>query len=139
EISFGDFLRAVVTADAEVAPTDESNYRLAFIDAFRRYGILPEGVGTLSQEALLWPFAHPGGEADVVAEFVRNLSTERTPWNMPQGRQELWELLQLKRIMLHDWLRDHADKLGPIDLKRPFEVQSFHPRERSALTGDLAF
>jgi len=139
EITFGDFLRAVVTADADVAPADESNYRLAFVDAFRRYGILPAGVGTLSQEALLWPPARPVGEADVVAKFVRNLSKEKTPWNMPQGRQELWELLQLKRILLHDWLRDHADKLGPIDLKRPFEVQSFHPRERGALTGDLAF
>jgi hypothetical protein len=78
-------------------------------------------------------------EAGVVAEFVRNLSRERTPWNMPQGRQELWELLQAKRVELHQWLRDHADKLGPIDLKKPFEVQSFNPRERGALTGDLAF
>src|SRR5688572_7929081 len=55
EITFGDFLRAVVTADTDVAPIDESNYRLAFVDAFRRYGILPEGVDTLSMEALLWP------------------------------------------------------------------------------------
>lgn len=139
EITFGDFLRAVVTADADVAPTDDSNYRLAFLDAFRSYGILPDGVGTLSQETLLWPPARAGGEADVVADFVRNLSTERTPWNMPQGRQELWELLQQKRTKLHAWLRDHADKLGPIDLKRPFEVQSFHPRERGALAGDLTF
>ncbi len=138
EITFGDFLRAVVTADADVFPTDDSNYRLAFVDAFRRYGIVPEGVGTLSLEALLWPPA-PGGESDVVAEFVRNLSKEKTPWNMPQGRQELWELLQAKRLELQTWLREHADKLGPIDLKKAFEVQSFHPRERGALSGDFAF
>ena len=138
EITFGDFLRAVVTADADVAPTDDSNYRLAFVDAFRRYGILPEGVGTLSLEALLWP-APPDGEATVVAEFVRHLSNERTPWNMPQGRQELWELLQRKRNEFHAWLSEKASRLGPIDLKRPFEVQSFHPRERGALAGDLAF
>jgi hypothetical protein len=138
EITFGDFLRAVVTADADVAPTDEANYRLAFVDAFRRYGILPEGVGTLSLEALLWA-PPPDGEADVVADFVRKLSNERTPWNMPQGRQELWELLQATRSDFHTWLSERAHRLGPIDLKRPFDVQSFHPRERGALTGDLAF
>ena len=41
EVTFGDFLRAVVTADADVSPNDDANYRLAFVDAFRRYGILP--------------------------------------------------------------------------------------------------
>jgi hypothetical protein len=138
EVTFGDFLRAVVTADADVAPTDDSNYRLAFVDAFRRYGILPEGVDTLSIESLLWPVP-PAGQADVVADFVKKLSKERTPWNMPQGRQELWELLQEQQVELHTWLREKADRLGPIDLTQPFEVQSFHPRERGALTGDLAF
>ena len=139
ETTFGDYLRAIVTADFDVAAVDEANYRLAFVDAFRSYGILPTGVGTLSQETLLWPQG-AAGDADMVSAFVRNLSHECTPWSLPQDRQELWELLQRKRRELHQWLTAQPGKrLGPIDLRKPFEVQSLHPRERGALTGDLAF
>jgi hypothetical protein len=140
EITFGDYLRAIVTADYDVAPVDEANYRLAFVDAFRRYGILPSGVGTLSQETLLWPQAAGTGEAEGVSAFVRNLSRERTPWNLPHDRKELWELLEAKRRELQEWLKAQpGTRLGPIDLRKPFEVQSFHPRERGAVSGDLAF
>ena len=139
EITFGDFLRAVVTADADVAPVDEANYRLAFVDAFRRYGIIPADVGTLSEDALRWPEVVAGGEAGIVGEYVHELSQERTPWNMPQDRQELWELLERKREALRDRLRSHGGKIGPVNLEKPFEVQSFHPRDRGTLNGDLAF
>ncbi|MBS1216068.1 MAG: peptidase and subtilisin kexin sedolisin [Proteobacteria bacterium] len=140
EITFGDYLRAIVTADYDVAPADEANYRLAFVDAFRRYGILPAGVGTLSQETLLWPEAPVAGDTAGISAFVKNLSRERTPWNLPSDRQALWELLEEKRAALQEWLATQpAKRLGPIDLRKPFEVQSFHPRERSAVSGDLTF
>jgi len=139
ESTFGDYLRAIVTADFEVAPADEGNYRLAIVDAFRRYGILPAGVRTLSQEALLWP-TPPPGESAVVSPFVTALSRELTPWNLPSDRQQLWELLERKRAELQEWLSAQPRKrLGPIDLRRPFAVDSFHPRESSAVNGDLAF
>jgi hypothetical protein len=52
DITFGDFLRAVITADHDLVPDDRHHYRLAFIDAFRRRGIYPKGISTLSEESL---------------------------------------------------------------------------------------
>jgi len=55
DITFGDYLRAIITADSDIVPDDDLNYRLAFIDAFRRRGIYPEGIKTLSAESLKYP------------------------------------------------------------------------------------
>ena len=54
DMNFGDFLRALITADCELVPDDEHNYRLMFIEAFRNRGIYPDGIKTLSVESLRW-------------------------------------------------------------------------------------
>ena len=52
DINFGDYLRAIITADRDLVSVDKYNYRLAFIEAFRRRGIYPHGIKTLSVESL---------------------------------------------------------------------------------------
>jgi hypothetical protein len=52
DITFGEYLRAIITADTDLVSDDSRDYRLAFIDAFRRRGIYPEGIKTLSEESL---------------------------------------------------------------------------------------
>jgi hypothetical protein len=54
DITFGNYLRALITADLDVAPEDENGYRIALIEAFRARGIFPERVNTLSVESLRW-------------------------------------------------------------------------------------
>lgn len=54
DVTFGEYLRALITADSDLVPVDPHNYRIAFIEAFRRRGIYPEGVRTLSVESLRW-------------------------------------------------------------------------------------
>lgn len=54
DMNFGDFLRALITADCELVPDDERNYRVIFIEAFRNRGIYPDGIKTLSVESLRW-------------------------------------------------------------------------------------
>jgi len=54
DITFGDYMRALVTADMDFAPADDNNYRVALIDAFRSWGIFPDRVNTLSEESLQW-------------------------------------------------------------------------------------
>lgn len=51
---FGDFLRALVTADTDLVPDDRMNYRLCVIEAFRRRGIFPEGCSSMAPDALMW-------------------------------------------------------------------------------------
>ena len=44
DITFGDYLRALITADRDLVPDDPRNYRVAFVAAFRDRGIYPSGV-----------------------------------------------------------------------------------------------
>src|SRR6185503_6384064 len=54
DITFGDYLRAMLTANFEHDPEDEERRCVALVEAFRRYGIVPDEVRTLSVDGLLW-------------------------------------------------------------------------------------
>jgi hypothetical protein len=54
DMRFGDFLRAMITADYDLVPDDPYGYRAALIDGFRSRGIRPEGALSYSEEALRW-------------------------------------------------------------------------------------
>jgi hypothetical protein len=68
-LTFGDYLRALITADADIVPNDDRGYRVAFIEAFRRRGIYPHDVRNLAIESLGWPSA---GDEEV--EFFEGLA-----------------------------------------------------------------
>jgi hypothetical protein len=55
DVTFGDYLRALITADREFVPADETGQRAATIEAFRRRGIYPDNVFSLAEESLRWP------------------------------------------------------------------------------------
>lgn len=54
DLNYGDYLRALITADKELVENDNHNYRIAFINAFRKRGIFPEGVPNLSVDTLCY-------------------------------------------------------------------------------------
>jgi len=54
DITFGDYLRALVTADRDAVADDARGYRAALINAFRARGIRPEGVFSYSEDSLCW-------------------------------------------------------------------------------------
>lgn len=54
DITFGDYLRALITADLDLSPDDNNGFRVALIEAFRAWGIFPERVQTLSLYSLKW-------------------------------------------------------------------------------------
>jgi hypothetical protein len=55
DVTFGDFLRALVTADFELNANDPDELRFAMVEEFRKRGIYPEGVVSLAEEALILP------------------------------------------------------------------------------------
>lgn len=63
-LMFGDYLRALITADYDLVPDDPWDYRGAFIDAFWRRRIYPRSAQHLSQDSLLW--RSPRVELDAV-------------------------------------------------------------------------
>ncbi|HEX8719643.1 MAG TPA: hypothetical protein VF736_03290 [Pyrinomonadaceae bacterium] len=54
DIQFGDFLRALITADSDLVPDDPLEYRAALRTAFLLRGIVPEDVTSNSDESLRW-------------------------------------------------------------------------------------
>lgn len=82
DINYGDYLRAVITADTELVSNDNRNYRISFIDSFRKRGIYPEGVSNLSIETLIYTPEEQPEEfesfADLLTEFLREFKNEMT-------------------------------------------------------------
>ncbi len=63
DITFGDYLRALITADYDLYPDDRYGYREAVIESFRQRGIYPEGVISMAETSLLWDGPHPAPKA----------------------------------------------------------------------------
>nr|WP_068890877.1 hypothetical protein [Pedobacter panaciterrae] len=114
DITFGDFLRALITADIDFAEADENNYRIALIDAFRSWGIFPNGVNTLSEESLQW--SQPdlneveGKALQLTADFLKDKVRDL---NSISDRQIIWERSQEIQKELHKFLVEKKrDTLG---------------------------
>jgi len=60
-VDFGDYLRAIVTADFDLDPVDAAGYRRAVIGAFRRFGVVPVDVRSLAEDSLWWDVSPPRG------------------------------------------------------------------------------
>lgn len=79
DITFGDYLRAIITADMDLVPEDKNNYRLAFIDAFRKRGIYPTGLQHLSVESLSYAVPETTqlqGLFNILVDFLKDYSNE---------------------------------------------------------------
>jgi hypothetical protein len=54
DLRFGEYLRAVITADFDLVQDDPFGYREAIIDAFARRRIYADDVPDLAEDSLLW-------------------------------------------------------------------------------------
>jgi hypothetical protein len=159
DVTFGDFLRAMITADFELVPDDEFNCRSAMIEAFRLRGIYPDGVTSLAEESLLWEnventlpqlppnvlellelvFFNAVRSFDLGWENVSYQPTiDEASQSMSTDEGEEIELDVNKELAtaLHDYARDNAPALG-LDPGRKIQVRGFHPVFRVAPSGRL--
>lgn len=54
DATFGDFLRAVITADFDLVPEDPLKYRVAFAESFRKREIPAPGCMSYAPDSLCW-------------------------------------------------------------------------------------
>lgn len=96
DITFGDFLRAVITADSDLVVEDRKNYRLYFIDAFRRRGIYPKGIKVLSVDSLRYtvePFVSE--QTNTLFGFINQFLREyRNAVMYETDRKKIYEISQ---------------------------------------------
>jgi hypothetical protein len=96
DISFGDYLRALVTADRDAIDNDTLGYRSALINAFRARGIRPEGVLSYNEESLSWDVYEGISATDESPDFRRlfkdlnRYEDEPDRENEEQLYQRLW-------------------------------------------------
>ena len=94
DITFGDYLRAIITADAELVANDDRDYRLAFIEAFRRRGIYPHGIKTFSIESLGLKPANfiSGTTRELFGIIVKFLREYRDAITYETDRRKIYEI-----------------------------------------------
>jgi hypothetical protein len=124
DITFGDYLRALITSDRDNHPSDELGVRDALMQAFRLRGILPEDAQYFSEESLQWSKVQEG-----------KLPTFKgLIFGDPNGltRKEKDHNGDLLRKYAHD----NAKQLGFLP-KEPISVPSFHPAFRLVDDGSM--
>jgi hypothetical protein len=82
-ITFGAYLRAIVTADYDMYPVDREYWRLAFIESFREWGISPRGARSMAEDSLLWPTEKDVVEAQVKADVAQERVKEEERTKKP--------------------------------------------------------
>jgi hypothetical protein len=135
-LTFGDYLRGIVTGDYELNPDDPYGYRIAFVESFQQWGINPEGMQSMSAEGLLWPTGTAAAEeANVQLDRseLRKLLTEYQnvkppgpkgkgqaskparlkPWNLQSDRYETWLGAEENAEALWRWLMGPSKRLAP--------------------------
>ena len=122
DITFGEYLRALITADRDAYPDDPLHYRLAFLEAFRKWKLLPRDVRTISEETLAW--SAPEDPSPVWLKGL--LSKIDLGWNQKLKRAEIFALNDKNRYTL--WKAMHKAFASNPDLYKQFGLLPDLPR-----------
>jgi hypothetical protein len=164
DITFGDYLRALVTADFELSPADENGERAAMIEAFRMRGIYPDNVASLAEESLIWESAGDKEYEPLNRELVGQLAVgakllgspvNRAPFMAPPSQIKAAkfhnvaynpadpnhdeygiDIVRPVKEELHQYAARNAAKLG-LSPDRKISVRGFHPAFRVGSDGQL--
>jgi hypothetical protein len=127
DITFGDFLRALITAHYDVDPADPEGIRDAFMQAFRLRGIVSDSAKFFSEDALRWDTVRQGA-----LKPIKNLV-----FGDPNGLTK--DEKDANGDVLREYVRANAKKLG-FDMSeggKDIEIPSFHPTFRIGSDGSL--
>jgi hypothetical protein len=150
DILFGEYLRALITADLDLVPDDQWGYRASIIQGFRRRGIYPDNVRTLSTNSLCWE--RPELSSDMKGKLQVILGELRLDWDLRLQRQQADKISQENCLKVRTWLmsgdsvkQEDLEALGiyrqpnqlPANIAelQPFEVHSVRPARRIGSDG----
>ena len=121
DITFGEYLRALITADYDLVRNDDRAYRLAVVNAFREWGIYPEGVRSLSVDSLLWNPAgwqehsgprlrHPDASQQKglagLRDFFARFPCLCQEWGTQTDRRAAYLRMDEQALAFRNWLSD---------------------------------
>ena len=101
DITFGEYLRALITSDLDLVPNDRHHYRVAFMEAFRASDLLPRDIKTVSEETLAW-----GTAADPSPAWLNKMLDEVDfGWDRFLNRSEVFQLNEKNRWIVWSALK----------------------------------
>jgi hypothetical protein len=122
DVTFGDYLRAIITADFDMVVNDRYGYRVAFVEAFRKRGISAHGIKSMALEDLLHP-RYPGKpHSDAESKLVQFLRDLKDLVGYLTDREGVYN--KTKEV-----IRGESD-LGKIDVYSLIEDQFVHNTDR---------
>ena len=147
DITLGEYLRALITADTQVVPNDERGYRTAIASAFRDRGIYPSDVRQVSPSSLAWE--PPPLPLKKIGDVLKRMELG---WDHNTLRESAYRTSRENARKMHAWLVDHVEpeefialglthEIGHIQLggvpgeMRPIEVHSVRPARRISPDG----
>jgi hypothetical protein len=147
DITLGEYLRALITADSQLVPDDTRGYRTAIVSAFRDRGIYPPDVRHISPSSLVWE--PPPLPLKNVIDILKKMELG---WDRNTQREIAYRTSRENAKKMQDWLIDQADpeefialgltrEIGKMSLGgtpgelRPIEVHSVRPARRISPEG----
>jgi hypothetical protein len=130
DLTFGEYLRALVTVDRDLLPQDDRGHRAAFVDAFRARGIFPSDVTNLSVDTLAWQ--RPDLDVGGLARALARLSSS---WRLRANRLDAFLASNADARSLYDTLvggRADASTFAALGLVKHGRAQR---EQRSTLEG----
>jgi hypothetical protein len=154
DLTFGEYVRALITADTDLVPVDRYRYRVAFIEAFRDRGIYPRDVKSLSPDSLLWEPPPSPVDTNKLQAILRQLTFD---WGRSVGRRKAFEQSHENATKFWHWLMspevtdEEIENLGLKRIKEPepltvdgvpgqlrlIEVHSIRPARRVGPEGNI--
>ena len=154
DVTFFEYLRALITADSDLVRDDKLNYRVAFVEAFRRRGIYPVNLAaatddtlrTISVDTLRWSGFNLGNLSKTAAGELQSTVLEGLKKYADQcfylsKREDLFEVTRTQRKALQKQLRSifrtepsFAKELG-VDDPATFEVHDLRRAMRMSPDG----
>jgi Subtilase family len=157
DVTFFEYLRALITADFDLVSDDRLKYRVAFVEAFRRRGVYPINLGantpdiprTLSVDTLRWRGLDPSRfPRDVRVELstqyggvIEGLKRYADACIYLDDREKLFIVTRDQRRKLHEQLiiafkavPEFATELG-LDPAQSFEVHELRCGMRTGPDG----
>jgi len=143
DVTFGDVVRAVITADRDLFPDDALLLRAHLVEAFRQRGIFPPGVVSLADQALLWrppvrPLSLTTGAAAVdLGPLILDSTVKLDPRSKVVAGTGMSGGEASRRMFgqLHVWVRGHAHELGLAPDAGPIDIPGMHLAFQTAADG----
>jgi hypothetical protein len=143
DITFGEFLRAVITADRDLVPDDPWAYREAWLDSFRLRQIFPDNVRHMSEDAIEWK--RPGTDVTIADLNFAALNFSGDPAHVVSRDEMARQANSLGNTICR---RDLLDDFGLVasgdrdlngDVVEPPRIESIRSSRRIGPDGQIAF